>query len=404
MSTSTPVKYPLAYESSVRRTDSVPPNKLTVLFSANESTSTVFPNDSQATASDPNWKQKIALKQSASLPYRRTAVTIKNRRSSNSTSFVGPNYKAVGNFFSNQIFNVPSSWPGATDLALRDIALTRLKRKLQAHSGAMNVLVPIGELKDLRSTIRSSAELTSSLMKTLIDIKRSKGRSAFRYASKAWLTYGFGIAPMISETKKISESIVQFLERENHNAVLTGVADRDWVGGVKSTSSQAANRSFMYADTDILHNLSYEWTGGFHFPVSAANNYDAMDHFNVKVPALIPVAWELTPYSWVVDYFTNVGAFLEDVFVATPGNAVYLTCSRRYHVRAYQTTRFTKQDEPPFYTQMSSSPATSFWEYLDIERTVHASIPCAPLRFKTVDEIGKFGITKLLNLSSLLVR
>lgn len=405
MSWTQPVRYNV--ETLIRSSDSrnVPPNLVTLSNIQQGLQNSGMPDDRQITSSDRNWKVKIAKRLNASLPYRRVQTDIVNNMSWNSTFRWRPDYTQWGSSFSNAMYGLPSSFVGSQDSDLRDVALVRLKRKIQSHSGSMNLLVPIAELSELRGTIRVMAELSVTLLKELAEIKRSRGKSAFKYASRAWLSYSFGMSPLISTTKSVSESIVQFLERRDHNAVLTGTAVKDWVSSVPLTSrGSGAPGSTLWSSSELRHKLSYKWTGGFHFPVSAANNYDAMDHFNIKLPALIPTAWELTPFSWIVDYFVNVGPFLDDVFVANPGNCTYLTCTRRYEVQGVQQDSYALQAElsPNFTVMTSQHGARSTWRHFDLERTVHSSVPMISLRFKTADEIGMHSINKLLNLASVL--
>jgi len=419
MSWSEPVKIRYTNYLSLQDSRNTPPEPYTVLTNSSSEQDTGMPVNRQITFNDLNWRQKVAKKQDASHPYRRTLTEIHSRMSSASTMRWRTTYTQRSRSYSNFMYGLPSSFPLGTDASLQELALQRIKRKIQSHSGTTNVCVPIAELKDLRGLIRSMADLTQPTMVKLIAAKKLREGArithvrapwkseAYKKAASAWLSYSFGISPMMAEVRQIAESISDFIYRENHNVVLTGSASRDWFGGTKNAGSeQGPIGSTLNFDTLQYHELSYQWKGGFHIPVSAANDYDMMDHFGLKLPSLVPVAWELIPYSWVVDYFTNVGTFLDDVFTITPGVSKYLTCTRVYRCHGQQRPRYvvTPEIAPSFTVLQDAHTPLSQWHYLDFERTVHSAIPMSQLRVKTADEISRNSISKLLNLAAVLVK
>ena len=127
-------------------------------------------------------------------------------------------------------------------------------------------------------------------------------------------------------------------------------------------------------------------------------DYSAVDHFKIGLPALIPTFWELVPYSWIVDYFTTVGDFLEDTFIATPANSVYLLENRKYRASGLNYMQHTVSGG---YEILSERKGTANWSYYEFERKVLSTLPHRILRLKTIDEVGKHSLTKLLNLTSL---
>jgi hypothetical protein len=124
-----------------------------------------------------------------------------------------------------------------------------------------------------------------------------------------------------------------------------------------------------------------------------------MEHFNVKFPALVPAAWELVPFSWIVDYFATVGPFLDDVFTGSPVNAVYLNRTRKYTATG---ANFLSYQEVNGALILRHQPGNVIWKYNFFDRTPLQAIPRAALRLRSVDEVGRYGLNKLLNLTSIL--
>jgi hypothetical protein len=287
-----------------------------------------------------------------------------------------------------------------TDPTVSDQALTRFKRKLASHSGAYNGLLPLAELRDLRSTISQAANLTETLLKTLLDIKRTRGASAFRYAADAWLGYNFGIAPTIADAQQAAKAVSEFLLRQDHTVRLSSGASRTWITGRKSAGNSGTVGASVSNHAYEENTISYRYTGGFNFTLRSSNDYSAIDHFGLKLPSLIPTAWALVPFSWVFDYFGTVGAYLDDVFIATPGNLQYLNVTRKFQsigkVRVWHV--------PDAGVSITQREDTGTQEYTEFERTPLTALPHRILRLKTADEVGLYGINKILNLASILIK
>jgi hypothetical protein len=226
--------------------------------------------------------------------------------------------------------------------------------------------------------------------------------SAARYISKAWLTYGFGIAPMISDAKKASESIKEFLLRNDHSVTLSGSATKSWRSGGRTVNDiNGIAATDLVCHSNINHSLSYQYKGGFNFLLSSGSDYGALDHFGISAGDLVPTAWELVPFSWVIDYFTTAGDYLDDTFTGTPVKLLYLNQTRKY--QALGTNRLEHVlRKPVTLKNFSQKTGTCSYQYTEFERTVLTALPHRILRFKTVDEVAIHSLDKLFNLVSVM--
>jgi hypothetical protein len=348
------------------------------------------------TTINPNWKIKIAKRQDATGPYNviGTSFSLNGLFGVGSDPLVDVDYTNSLTMFAD--VSSASGFPN-TDASLETLALTRLKRKLKKQITSFDSLVPLAEIRDLRTTVKGLAELTTSLVKTLIDIKRTRGRSAFQYASKAWLTYGFGLRPMIADANALCKSIAAYLERSDRSVRLVGSATKDWLS-TGANNFVTSNVLGGYNNRWSFHHvLSYRYIGLFDLPLKSSNNYGATDHFGFTFPDVLPALWEAAAFSWVVDYFTNVGEFLEDRFTSPPGDTVYVLKNRRYTV-----TGTAKAFHTP-HKGLLSFGGDMVIDHFQFERNpLGTQLPHIGLRVRTVDEIGIFGVGKLLNLVSIL--
>jgi hypothetical protein len=133
--------------------------------------------------------------------------------------------------------------------------------------------------------------------------------------------------------------------------------------------------------------------------LKSANDYGAVDHFGLNLPDLVPAAWELVPWSWVVDYFTTVGAYLDDVFSSDPSACRYVCQNRLYRVEVNTDVWWARDNGVKYPDQ---SEGRSYVELFEFDRTMLSNLPSRSLRFKTLDEIGLNGVNKLLNLVAVL--
>lgn len=354
---------------------------------------------------NPNWRERVRLGLDVSSPYFRRVVGVTPARIyGRARGFpYGWNYRAVeynsnyrGVFFDT---NIDAQLFLGDDTVLRDQALTRLKRKLSNRTKSVNVLVPLAEIRELHGMVRGIASSATELVTSLIDIRKTRGKSAYKYAAEKWLLWSFAISPTIAEINSISDAIDTYLHMKDHMFRNIGKAERTWV-----TSWHPGVTTGMYgADLErryrLEHKLSYLYGGGFATAIRAGNNYGLGPQFGLEFGALIPTAWELVPYSWLIDYFTTVGAFLDDVFVSDSCQTRYLFMNRRYECNVELSTRFVKAQNTFFLDENHKKGSFYVREF---RRTPLSSLPVANLRFKSLDEVGRNAVNRLLNLTSLL--
>lgn len=361
--------------------------------------------------SNPSWKIQLAKGQDASTSYTRRGGFLDPALLVGSTLTVGP--RVLGNPSYRITGKNLMLWPGPSipvnqpqeDAALSDLALTRLKRKLSSQAGSFKALVPLAELRELRRTIVDTAHSSLALVHTLLNIRKTK-RDAFKRASEAWLNWSFGISPTISDANKLINSIGSFLDRKDHNLRLTGIASKTWHTGIKGSVPGGQTGCYnapVTGDAFSVHTLSYKYIAGFDLKLLSGNTYGISDHFGLELGELVPTFWELVPYSWLIDYFTTMGAFLDDAFTSPPGTSKYVVRCKRYTHKSDLYIRHTLTNSGEVYlTSERCVPGEYFW--YEFVRTPLTSLPRTALRFKSLDEVGLNAVTRLLNLTSLLIR
>jgi hypothetical protein len=168
-------------------------------------------------------------------------------------------------------------------------------------------------LRMLRSPVRTLREGLSSYLVTLKKRKRQVKRvspkkrlsTARKVLADTWLEYSFGWKPLLNDIDDIAKALADSYVTEDakwkpinakgtdesfqSGGMLIGVGG-GLCSGVQLSLLRHSAYTVVYRGSVSLGNPTQrEWKGG-----NFANDF-------------IPTVWELIPYSFLVDYFTNVG-------------------------------------------------------------------------------------------------
>lgn len=249
---------------------------------------------------------------------------------------------------------------------------------------------------------RQIALLGFDFVKALVNIKRTKGKSAYKFAADAWLGFNFGARPLVSDIQTAIKSTQSYFDRSDHSFRLSASAKRSWI----SASATSVDETFSYhaslrTNSELYHRLSYRYYAGGVLNVKTDTDYSLREHLGLTKDSLLPALWELTAYSWAVDYFANIGALLDDAFWALPGNLHYSGYTRKYSCTIVIRPRLVLTG------QYNSSAVLThgLFERNEFERVpMGLSLQHIGLHVKSVDQIGKNAVNKLLNLASVLIQ
>lgn len=356
---------------------------------------------------NPDWRVQVLRNVDASTPYSvryvrfQPAYSDVESRSQFSSLPEWPSVRVKSRFYTRNL-TAKGLVDDKEDEDLREIALKRLKQRLSSDVGQFSALAPLAELRELRGLIRTTADSATGLVRSLLALKRKSGmRGNLKNVSDLWLSWSFGIKPTINDTANLAKSIALYLKSSDRAVKLVGSATRSWTSSSSSRSNIGPYGVEMDYNASGVHRLSYKYTGGMALHVSSANGYEAVDHFGITANNLPSVAWELTAYSWLVDYFTTVGAWLDDAFQSPPGDLTYLVLNRKYEFEGTCTIEPGRVYNGTDFRQYRHNRGSLSVTVLD--RHVLPTLPHLALRFKTADEIGINAVNRLLNLAALLV-
>jgi hypothetical protein len=213
--------------------------------------------------------------------------------------------------------DLPSGWNDE----VYNLALQRFLGRCQAALRPFQGGVFLGELKETIHAIRHPlSALNSSIFgyfgtanKRLRGIRRSGSRAERLVRVKdvvanTYLEYAFGWKPLVSDIDGALQALVQYnTYREPVVAVRAGASKKysnpyatHWALGTGS----------VLAEWLEVHEVNIQMYGAVSCRAGCESD-TIRRSIGLTIPDVLPSLWELIPYSFVVDYFTNIGAIID---------------------------------------------------------------------------------------------
>jgi len=290
-------------------------------------------------------------------------------------------------------------------------ALARFNQRITNSRTAIQGGVVLGELGQTLRMIRNPAQGLRRLVDDWGVTARSiRGQRVYPLAFRkkkvtenladAWLETQFGWKPLLSDVKAGATALAK------HNIASQGVANLPIRGSAAVDVSVSESISGMSISMSQWKNVSVE-------VVNTSVRYRGAIRVEPRNPAVfnptlfgfdpaswLPTAWELTPYSFLIDYFSNVGDVIEGW--STLNNRL-AWCNRTARVTAEKTTTsWTNikliRSTVPSVNEVSFKPAKYVCRKIRVSRASYNGnfIPDFVL------EIPGLGSKKWLNIAALL--
>lgn len=261
----------------------------------------------------------------------------------------------------SRTFNSLSTYT-RTDIQEGEIsaALNDLQNELVSEaSSAYDILTDIAELSELPKLI---TQITGDLMKILRGLRSRFGRNVmrsayhispldllkhpdryFRKLGDEWMAYRYGIMPLVYSYRDAIKNLRRGHEiRTRKTRVISPY----------SSNSTLPSSNTRYWVKDVMGQVILR---GEVFQFFRTNEAARLSGFGVNP---IVTAWELIPYSFVVDWFVNVGSYLSAATSQTFARQSWACLSRR--TKTSKRTYLHLGDESGSYIIDSVYP-TGWW-------------------------------------------
>jgi hypothetical protein len=192
------------------------------------------------------------------------------------------------------------------------MALMRFVSQARQAYTALQGGVVLGEAKEALRMIRSPAQALRVGIDSYLNYlkgKRDRGRTSKNFLADSWLEYSFGWTPLISDIYSGAHALRQLQNRSFDHKVIrtTGTSQLDKPSGPISKGIEGGHT----VTGDVIETAEYIviYRGAVRLPIG---NRSLMTRQNLGFTwgNFVPTVWELIPYSFLVDYFTNIGDVL----------------------------------------------------------------------------------------------
>jgi hypothetical protein len=290
--------------------------------------------------------------------------------------------------FRNKVREVQTSFQGGTFLGELREAVHGIKHPAQALRRGVDDLITATR-RNAKQALRGHTSKTVNRIAVVNRIARD-----------SWLEWCYDKRPLISDVNDFANAIVSAPSLDTQGVI--GRSD-------DRTSDSYTNQSGMgYMPVNIEYRVmryrrtSVRYLGAVKME-SETYTRNLLRRFGLDWSNVVPTAWELVPYSFLVDYFSNVGAMIDAA--ATTNFAVCWGCKTviqetREFLLSYKLTPYSpasgfisQQLNVSSYVNYERSGSRSKFNTADVQ----VSILDTRLRMPGVDSLKWLNIAALAN-------
>lgn len=306
-------------------------------------------------------------------------------------------------------FLIPMSFPGlpsATGYADNQ-ARSRFYKQAKEAQTAFRGLTFLGELGEtLRMLRRPGESLRRGLRNYVKSVtkrtRRVRNRPALnRIVADTWLEHAFGWSPLIGDIHDAGKALNQRLERfaSSYARVSAKGKEESYVGSTWSSAVQHYINRWRYM-TGTTSAVTVRYIGEVRSVCPDPMVAD-MTLFGTDWKELVPTAWELVPWSFLVDYFLHIGDLLDAWSVRKSEIAWVVRTDRKLATKTVvqidhylYLTGYGANLAYPYGQTWSCSPATAVSK--SVERSLISDVPLPSITWRAPG-FGK----KWINMSAL---
>jgi hypothetical protein len=280
-----------------------------------------------------------------------------------------------------------SNFAGLDTSRVRTMVLQQFISKADRELRALQGLVTLGELgetlrlirhplRQLRGSLDDYLETVRNRTRGLSRIpKRRRLPGARRVISDTWLEYSFGMLPLVSDIRGSCKGLAEYLNyREPTKRIDATAQNRNII-----SRSYVDNPFFGY--NIRMHKLAYgkyaEHMYGAVVCRTGGTIGSLQQLFGFRLEDVVPSVYELIPWSFMVDYFSNTGAIISS-FAFNRANLAWVNMGQKSEstVEQWAEEFYNSKVAGPF----DSNPAN--WRSFK-----NGSFSTAPLRLSRVQKV-----------------
>ena len=225
-----------------------------------------------------------------------------------------------------------------------------------------------GELRETIKLLRHPAQSLRKGVDTYFSligkrVKRGTKRSvALRTVSDTWLEWKFGVQPLINDVESVIDLLTEprWAEPRIRSFTVRGVSEDFTFGSTATVGPTPPIQNFRRLEirrAEVIYRASF---------TIQPESQISLNRYGFAPADWIPTLYELVPYSFLVDYFTDVGVVIQALTNRRLKPDWVVKTQRRVMERhfAYLNTTFTTSSQNPSLafvnTRKESKPGNSY--------------------------------------------
>lgn len=273
--------------------------------------------DSRTSGSQKGWKKLIKDDQQATtaLTAVRTSVIGYSPGNVATTHLLGGDlYEArtSGYMVSDQTPGIATGDHTSVDNA----ALRKFLNKVDNFHTQVAGGVIVGEMRETLRMLRHPAKALQDGLKGYLDSlkKGSHGRNSqtvSKVAAGLWLELSFGWRPLIADIEDAIKAYSNLGEKPHKLAISASYRADTFRLNSKLGNAVHHAQTACFTTVEQLHTLMSRYYGKMKASVQTLPRDRVSRHFGFAPEKFVPTAWELMPWSFLIDYFANIGDILD---------------------------------------------------------------------------------------------
>jgi hypothetical protein len=278
----------------------------------------------------PRWKEKIEKNEDATSNMSAVYDTFRYN-TAYWTTFIGPD--SFGSTWSSIVYGPVPMNNGQLDRTIKPLTIgtsstdnfarAKFYKALRKRAVQMSGPTFLGELRETMHMLHRPAQSLWSSSKGYLDAISKEKRRNPKHWTKAlsglWLEYSFGWVPLLSDAKDAAAAWDRI--GQNPKFDIVNVSYKDTVDTTSSLGTTYDNNVHPIGGTgNIRCRTESRWKQEVNVRYKAKlrsqvgmTTWDNFALFGFTPSEFVPTAWELLPWSFLVDYFTNIGDILTSV-------------------------------------------------------------------------------------------
>lgn len=339
--------------------------------------------------SQPNWRALIAAGRNATTPFEGSRVTASG---TSGTMFSRrPNGTWDYQCTTTGHYTPGAGFPDAfsVDTSYCDNqALTRILKKIRKHRTKFTGATFLGELRQTIGMMRRPATaLRNGVNKYFqtVDKRLRKVRNVpqmRKVISDSYLEASFGWEPAISDIADISKEVKRLGEADQRTRLSAFCQDESAIFDIVDSAGLFGTDHPIRVNRYVKELAYVRYTVGMRVSMQAFGVPKILTQFGLTKSELVPALWELTPWSFLWDYFTNIGDLISAASTVTED--VLWVCKTTRRSRQWIYTAVA--DENQFYQWyptgiLEGSPGSCVMSASAVSRTPLEKLPMPRFEF-----------------------